>query len=84
MACGLWILPGWVGADVFGASCAVRLDLKASFVCLRYTKVDAEEFRARYGGHIQANWEAAGPRTYSSRDAELVTGRTSVRMPVIS
>jgi hypothetical protein len=35
--------------------------------------VQDEEFWARYGGHIEANWESAGLRVYSSLDRELLT-----------
>ncbi|MGW4214503.1 transcriptional regulator [Lentzea sp. NPDC004789] len=34
--------------------------------------VDDEEFWQRYGGQIEANWETANLRQYSSADAELV------------
>ena len=33
--------------------------------------IDDEEFWARYGGHIEANWEAVGLTVYSSLDYEL-------------
>ncbi|MGH3975455.1 MAG: helix-turn-helix transcriptional regulator [Pseudonocardiaceae bacterium] len=35
--------------------------------------IDDEEFWHRYGGHIEANWECAGLRLYSSLDRELLT-----------
>ncbi len=35
--------------------------------------IDDEEFWRRYGGHIEANWESAGLRLYSSLDRELLT-----------
>jgi hypothetical protein len=35
--------------------------------------VDDEEFWTRYGGTIEANWETAGLRQYSSLDRELLT-----------
>jgi hypothetical protein len=35
--------------------------------------VEDDEFWARYGGHIEANWESAGLRLYSSLDRELLT-----------
>ncbi|MGH3869644.1 MAG: hypothetical protein ACRDQ4_26785 [Pseudonocardiaceae bacterium] len=35
--------------------------------------IDDEEFWARYGGHIEANWESAGLRLYSSLDRESFT-----------
>ena len=35
--------------------------------------VDDEEFWARYGGVVEANWESATLRQYSTTDAELVT-----------
>lgn len=35
--------------------------------------IEDEEFWSRFGGHIEANWEAAGLRLYSSLDRELVT-----------
>jgi hypothetical protein len=34
--------------------------------------IDDEEFWDRYGGHIEANWESAGLRLYSSLDRELL------------
>jgi hypothetical protein len=34
--------------------------------------IDDEEFWSRYGGHIEANWESAGLRLYSSLDRELL------------
>ena len=34
--------------------------------------IDDEEFWWRFGGHIEANWEAAGLRLYSSLDRELL------------
>jgi transcriptional regulator with XRE-family HTH domain len=34
--------------------------------------IDDEEFWRRYGGHIEANWESAGLRLYSSLDCELL------------
>ncbi|SMD26460.1 hypothetical protein SAMN05661093_10043 [Kibdelosporangium aridum] len=34
--------------------------------------IDDEEFWTRFGGHVEANWEAVGLRVYSSLDAELV------------
>jgi transcriptional regulator with XRE-family HTH domain len=36
--------------------------------------IDDEEFWDRYGGHIEANWESAGLRLYSSLDRELLAG----------
>jgi hypothetical protein len=35
--------------------------------------IDDEEFWTRYGGQIEANWEAAGLRLYSSLDTDLLT-----------
>ncbi len=35
--------------------------------------IDDEEFWARYGGQIQANWEASSLRQYSSRDRDLLS-----------
>jgi transcriptional regulator with XRE-family HTH domain len=35
--------------------------------------IDDEEFWHRYGGHIEANWESAGLRLYSSLDRELLS-----------
>lgn len=35
--------------------------------------IDDEEFWTRYGGQIQANWEASSLRQYSSRDRDLLT-----------
>ncbi|MGH4011292.1 MAG: helix-turn-helix transcriptional regulator [Pseudonocardiaceae bacterium] len=35
--------------------------------------IDDEEFWHRYGGHIEANWESAGLRLYSSLDRELIS-----------
>jgi hypothetical protein len=40
------------------------------FACL--IVIEDEEFWARYGGAVQANWEAAGLCLYSSLDRELV------------
>jgi transcriptional regulator with XRE-family HTH domain len=34
--------------------------------------IDDEDFWDRYGGHIEANWESAGLRLYSSLDRELL------------
>jgi hypothetical protein len=34
--------------------------------------IDDEDFWVRYGGQIEANWEAAGLRVYSSLDSELI------------
>ncbi|MGH8931191.1 MAG: transcriptional regulator, partial [Egibacteraceae bacterium] len=34
--------------------------------------IDDEEFWYRYGGHIEANWESAGLRLYSSLDRALL------------
>lgn len=34
--------------------------------------IDDEEFWDRFGGHIEANWESAGLRLYSSLDRELL------------
>jgi DNA-binding XRE family transcriptional regulator len=34
--------------------------------------IDDEEFWCRYGGHIEANWESAGLRLYSSLDGEFL------------
>jgi hypothetical protein len=36
--------------------------------------IEDEEFWARYGGHIEANWESTGLRVYSSMDDELLAG----------
>lgn len=35
--------------------------------------IDDEEFWARYSGQIEANWESAGLRLYSSRDQAQIT-----------
>jgi hypothetical protein len=35
--------------------------------------IEDEEFWPRYGGHIEANWEAAGLRLYSSLDRQLIS-----------
>nr|WP_231961098.1 transcriptional regulator [Amycolatopsis thermoflava] len=35
--------------------------------------IEDEEFWARYGGQVEANWETGGMRIYSSLDKELVT-----------
>lgn len=35
--------------------------------------IDDEEFWCQYGGHIEANWESAGLRLYSSLDRGLLT-----------
>nr|WP_232327817.1 transcriptional regulator [Kibdelosporangium sp. MJ126-NF4]CEL13521.1 hypothetical protein [Kibdelosporangium sp. MJ126-NF4]CTQ99206.1 hypothetical protein [Kibdelosporangium sp. MJ126-NF4] len=34
--------------------------------------IDDEEFWTRFGGHVEANWEAVGLRVYSSLDAEQI------------
>jgi hypothetical protein len=34
--------------------------------------IEDEEFWARFGGHVEANWEASGLRLYSSLDRELL------------
>jgi transcriptional regulator with XRE-family HTH domain len=34
--------------------------------------IDDEDFWCQYGGHIEANWESAGLRLYSSLDRELL------------
>lgn len=39
--------------------------------------IDDEEFWKRFGGHIEANWEAAGLRVYSSLDASLINDLVS-------
>ncbi|MCP3803461.1 transcriptional regulator [Allokutzneria sp. A3M-2-11 16] len=39
--------------------------------------IDDEEFWARYGGEIEANWETAGLRLYSSLDGELISDLVS-------
>jgi hypothetical protein len=36
--------------------------------------IEDETFWDRYGGHIEANWESAGLRLYSSLDRELLAG----------
>jgi hypothetical protein len=36
--------------------------------------VDDEEFWTRYGGQIEANWESANLRQFSSVDTELMIG----------
>lgn len=35
--------------------------------------IEDDEFWARYGGQVEANWETGGMRIYSSLDKELVT-----------
>jgi hypothetical protein len=35
--------------------------------------IDSEDFWLRYGGHIEANWEASTLRQYSSLDSESLT-----------
>jgi hypothetical protein len=35
--------------------------------------IDDEEFWPHFGGEVEANWEAAGLRLYSSLDSELIT-----------
>ncbi|MQA12462.1 MAG: transcriptional regulator [Pseudonocardiaceae bacterium] len=35
--------------------------------------IEDEDFWARYGGEIEANWESAGLRIYSTLDTELIT-----------
>ncbi len=39
--------------------------------------IDDDEFWDRYGGHIEANWESAGLRLYSSLDRELLAELTA-------
>ncbi|ALG15135.1 hypothetical protein AOZ06_28585 [Kibdelosporangium phytohabitans] len=34
--------------------------------------IDDEEFWTRFGGHVEANWEAVGLRVYSSLDTEQI------------
>ncbi|MER7010338.1 hypothetical protein ABT324_02765 [Saccharopolyspora sp. NPDC000359] len=34
--------------------------------------IDDEEFWSRYGGRVEANWESAGLRQYSSLDGDLL------------
>ncbi|MFI6025097.1 helix-turn-helix transcriptional regulator [Amycolatopsis magusensis] len=34
--------------------------------------IEDEEFWSRFGGEVEANWEAAGLRQYSTRDAEML------------
>lgn len=34
--------------------------------------IEDAEFWALYGGHVEANWESAGLRVYSSLDRELL------------
>lgn len=34
--------------------------------------IDDEEFWIKYGGHVEANWESAGLRLYSSLDDKLI------------
>lgn len=34
--------------------------------------IEDDEFWRRYGGHVEANWEASGLRLYSSRDSGLL------------
>lgn len=36
--------------------------------------IEDEEFWSRFGGDIEANWEASGLRVYSSLDTELIGG----------
>ncbi|QWF84971.1 hypothetical protein HUW46_08423 [Amycolatopsis sp. CA-230715] len=35
--------------------------------------IEDEEFWPRFGGDVEANWEAAGMRQYSTRDGDLIT-----------
>lgn len=35
--------------------------------------IEDEEFWPRFGGDVEANWEAAGLRQYSTRDGDLIT-----------
>jgi len=42
------------------------------FACL--IVIEDEEFWIRYGGHIEANWESARLRQYSTLDGDLLTG----------
>ncbi|GAA3989670.1 hypothetical protein GCM10022247_05340 [Allokutzneria multivorans] len=39
--------------------------------------IDDDEFWAQYGGDIEANWETAGLRLYSSLDGELISDLVS-------
>jgi hypothetical protein len=41
------------------------------FACLAI--IDSDEFWARFGGHIEANWESSALRQYSSLDADSLT-----------
>jgi hypothetical protein len=41
------------------------------FACL--VVIDSDEFWARFGGHIEANWESSALRQYSSLDADSLT-----------
>jgi hypothetical protein len=34
--------------------------------------IEDDEFWARFGGHVEANWESVGLRQYSSLDGHLV------------
>jgi transcriptional regulator with XRE-family HTH domain len=45
------------------------------FACLAL--IEDDEFWTRFGGAIEANWEAAGLRTYSTLDGELIERLTS-------
>jgi hypothetical protein len=42
------------------------------FACLAV--IDSDEFWARFGGHIEANWESSALRQYSSLDSDSLTG----------
>ncbi|WP_344683514.1 transcriptional regulator [Saccharopolyspora taberi] len=46
--------------------------LSGNFEFASLIVIDDEEFWSRYGGQVEANWESAGLRQYSSLDKELL------------
>lgn len=46
--------------------------LSGNFEFASLIVIDDEEFWTRYGGRIEANWEAAGLRQYSSLDGDIL------------
>ncbi|TDD03317.1 transcriptional regulator [Saccharopolyspora terrae] len=47
--------------------------LSGNFEFASLIVIDDEEFWERYGGRVEANWEAAGLHQYSSRDGDLIS-----------
>ncbi|MBB5157594.1 hypothetical protein BJ970_005128 [Saccharopolyspora phatthalungensis] len=46
--------------------------LSGNFEFASLIVIDDEEFWSRYGGQVEANWESAGLRQYSSLDGDLI------------